>query len=85
MHADSVSQIREEYDGAIASAEQRITALHLQAEVLRTEEQHAARRQLLVVEKDALLAARRKGYLSQEAHEELLADVNERLFALDSQ
>jgi len=84
VHAEVVTQLRDEYAGAIADSEQRIKDMHMQAEELRTEEQRAARRHLLIVEKDTILAAFRKGYLDQEAHEELLADVNARLLSLDS-
>lgn len=38
---------------------------------------------MLIVEKDAILAAFRKGYLSQEVCEELLVDVDARLLSLD--
>ena len=84
VHLEVVTQLRDEYARAIADAEQRIKDLHLQAEALRTEEQYAARRHLLIVEKDTLLASFRKGYLSQEAHEKLLTDVDSRLLNLDS-
>lgn len=83
VHPESVARVRDEYSGAIADAEQRITDMHLQAEELRTEEQLAARRHMLIVEKDAILAAFRKGYLSQEVCEELLVDVDARLLSLD--
>jgi len=83
VHPESVARVRDEYSGAITDAEQRITDMHLQAEELRTEEQLAARRHMLIVEKDAILAALRKGYLSQEVCEELLVDVDARLLSLD--
>lgn len=83
VHPESVARVRDEYSGAITDAEQRITDMHLQAEELRTEEQLAARRHMLIVEKDAILAAFRKGYLSQEVCEELLVDVDARLLSLD--
>ena len=84
VHAEAVTRLRDEYAGAIADSEQRIKDMHLQAEELRTEEQHAARRHLLIVEKDTILAAFRKGYLDQAAYEELLTDVDARLLSLDS-
>ncbi|HNN91812.1 MAG TPA: Na+/H+ antiporter [Pseudomonadota bacterium] len=84
VHAEAVAQIRDEYGRQIVDAEQRIKDMHLQADELRTEEQHAARRQLLLVEKDTLLSALRKGHLSQEVHDALLADVDARLLQLDS-
>lgn len=81
VHADAVVAVRDEYAGAIADAEQRIKDLPLGAEQLRKEQQ-AARRHMLVVEKDALLAAFRAGYLSPEVYEELLAEVDARLLEL---
>jgi len=84
VHAESVAQVRAEYGQAIVEAEQRIKDMHLKADELRGEEQQAARRHMLVVEKDAILAAFRKGTLSQEVFDELLADVDARLLNLDS-
>lgn len=84
VHADAVVQVQDEYTRAIAACEQRIQDMHLKAEELHTEEQLAARRHMLLVEKGAILAAFHKGYLSPEVHEELLADVNERLLQLDT-
>lgn len=83
VHAEAVAQVRDEYTQALTDSEQRIKDMHLKAEELLTEEQHAAKRHLLAVEKDTILAAFREGTLSQEAHEELLADVNARLLHLD--
>ena len=83
VQADVVAQIRGEYSEQIQAAEQRIKDLHLQADELRTEEQHAARRQLLLVEKGTLLTAVREGYVSREVFEILLADVDARLLQLD--
>ena len=84
VHAEAVAQIRSDYAQEMSEAEGRIKDMHLQADELRTEEQHAARRHMLVVEKDAILAAFRKGYVSQEVHDELLADVDARILNLDS-
>lgn len=84
VHAEAVTQIRTEYSDHMQEAEQRIKDLHLQTDELRAEEQRAVRRQLLVVEKDALLAALRKGYLSQEVYEELATDADARLLQLSS-
>ena len=84
VHAEAVAQVRDEYALALTDSEQRIKDMHLKAEELRTEEQRAARRHLLAVEKDTILAAFRKGSLSQEVQEELLADVDARLLRLDA-
>jgi CPA1 family monovalent cation:H+ antiporter len=84
VHADAAEAVRGEYQRQIAEAEGRIRELHLQAAALRDEEQHAARRQLLVVEKEALMQAQRKGLIGQESLERLLMDVDARLFRLES-
>ena len=67
------------------TAEQRIKDLHLQADVLRAEEELAARRHLLLIEKDTIVAASHKGYLSHEVLDRLMEDVDARLLALDSE
>lgn len=84
VHADAVAHVRDEYTGAIADCEQRIQNMHMRKEELQAEENVAARRLMLLVEKDALLAACRKGYISQEVYDELLADVDDRLLQLDA-
>jgi CPA1 family monovalent cation:H+ antiporter len=85
VHAEAVMGIRAEYEGAVADAEQRIKDLHLQADVLRAEEELAARRHLLLIEKDSIVAAFHKGYLSHEVLDRLMEDVDTRLLALDSE
>lgn len=85
VHVDAVTGIRAEYEGAVADAEQRIKDLHLQADVLRAEEELAARRHLLLIEKDTIVAAFHKGYLSHEVLDRLMEDVDARLLALDSE
>ncbi len=84
VHAEVASGLKEEYARATAEAEQRIKDMHLQASELQAEEKHAARRHLLIVEKDAILSAGHQGHLSQEALELLLANVDGRLYELES-
>ena len=81
VQAEVAAELREEYAQAAAEAEQRIKNLHLQAAELRAEERVAARRHLLIVEKDAVLSAYRQGHLSQEALDALLSDLDARLRA----
>lgn len=76
--------LKQEYGRALADAEQRIKDMQLQAAELQAEEEQAARRQLLLVEKDALLTAYHKGRMSQEALDRLLADVDARLYSLET-
>ncbi|MCS6914180.1 MAG: cation:proton antiporter [Myxococcales bacterium] len=84
VQADLVEPIRAEYQRHIAEAEQRISELHLQAQQLREEELHAARRHLLLIEKDTILAAYHKGFIGQDALNQLLQDVDARLFRLEA-
>lgn len=84
VHAEVASGLKQEYASAAAEAEQRIKDLHLQTTELQAEEEHAARRHLIMVEKDAILAAGHQGQLSQELLEELLANVDARLHELES-
>lgn len=84
MHNEVAGGIKAEYANAAAEAEQRLQDLHLQAGELQAEEEHAARRHLILVEKDAILTAGHQGQLSQEVLEELLADVDARLHELES-
>jgi CPA1 family monovalent cation:H+ antiporter len=76
--------LKQEYGRSLAEAEQRIRDMQLQATDLHAEEEQAARRQLLLVEKDALLTAYHQGRVSQEALDRLLADVDARLHGLES-
>lgn len=84
VHAEVAASLRAEYSGVAADAERRIKDLHLQAQELQAEEERAARRHLLIVEKDALLSAYHRGHLGQEALEHLLADVDARLHELET-
>jgi CPA1 family monovalent cation:H+ antiporter len=85
VHAESVTRVREEYAGAVADAEQRIKDMHLQAEELRREDELAARRHLLLIEKDTVRAAFHSGSISQDVHDRLLDDIDARLLHLDSE
>jgi CPA1 family monovalent cation:H+ antiporter len=84
VHAEVAAGLRDEYTRAVADAEQRIKDMHLQAADLQAEEEHAARRHLLIAEKDTVLSAYRQGYLSQEARDLLLTDVDARLQDLEN-
>jgi CPA1 family monovalent cation:H+ antiporter len=85
VSAEIAARLKDEYASATADIEQRIKGLHLQAAELQAEEEHAARRHLLIVEKDAVLSAYHQGHLSQEALDLLLADVDARLHDLESE
>jgi len=77
-------ELRAEYERQIESAEEEIRGLHMRAADLLEGEQHAARRGALLIEKDTILDASRKGLIGQEAHEQLLEDIDARLFRLEA-
>jgi monovalent cation:H+ antiporter, CPA1 family len=72
-----------EYQGAVTQIEERLRALHLDAGELHDDDLTAAKRQLLTIEKDALLDAMRSGQLGPDAAEELLRQLDARLLDLD--
>lgn len=78
------ADLRADYERQIAEAEEGIRGLHLVAADLLEDERHAARRQALQVEKDAILEVSRKGLVGPEALERLLEDVDARLFRLEA-
>ncbi|MFO0579700.1 MAG: Na+/H+ antiporter [Polyangia bacterium] len=84
VHPEAAQPLREELAAELQHAEQAVRDLHLQAAELHDEERHAARRQLLLVEKSTALEAYRKGLISQTALEHLLSDIDARLFRLES-
>ncbi len=51
---------------------------------LREEELRRARRHLLLVEKTRIIEAFRRGALTREAQDRVLADIDARLFELES-
>lgn len=85
VHAEAAQPLREEYSAELAQAEQAVRDLHMQEAELHQEEQLAARRQLLLVEKTSAMEAYRKGLINQSTLEHLLADIDARLFRLESQ
>lgn len=84
VREDILRDLRAEYVGQAEDAEVKIQGLQLRAAELLEEERDAARRHVLLVEKDAILAAHAKGLIGQEAMETLLADVDARLFRLEA-
>ncbi len=76
---DVIEPLREEYRERAAQAEARLHDLRLDHGDLQREEAEAARRHLLLVEKDELLRGRRQGVLTEEAYDKLVTDVDARL------
>ncbi|MFO0604816.1 MAG: sodium:proton antiporter [Polyangiales bacterium] len=82
---DAVTSARAHYEGVIAESGARVEAMHVADEALAREERLALTRQLVLAEKDALLRALRTGAVGADAAEELLADVDARLVAVEDQ
>jgi CPA1 family monovalent cation:H+ antiporter len=74
-----------EYGDRAEAAEKAMSDLHLGAVSLRAEELRAARRRLLIAERDAVLRGAHKGLLGPDALGTLLADVDARLEAVDGE
>jgi hypothetical protein len=83
-HPEVLAALRAEYEHRRRSAEDAIGALHIEKSQLREEELYAARRHLLLLEKDNLLDALNTGAIGAEAYERLVADVDARLVGLES-
>ena len=80
----AVAPLRDEYERRVRETEQSLEALHSRFEGFAEEERLVARRQALIVEKDTILSAYRSGEIGEQSYEELLADVDARLFELES-
>jgi hypothetical protein len=61
-----------------------VEALRLEQDDLRAEEEVLARRRVLLVEKEEVLAEYHQGTLSAEAYDELLGTIDARLATLDA-
>ncbi len=83
-HPEVLDRLREEYQAQLEDAAQRLDQLHVERRGLREEELRRARRHLLLVEKTRIIEAFRRGALSREAQERVLADIDARLFELES-
>jgi CPA1 family monovalent cation:H+ antiporter len=80
---DVLDVVREEYEARIRETEAALQETRLARRELRAEELKRTRRHLLLVEKDRMIDAFRRGTLSQEGYEQLLADVDARLLELE--
>ena len=82
--ADVAASLTEEYGRRAREAEAKLAELHLHGAQMRAEEEHAARRTLLNLERDTVQQASRRGLVGPEAAEKLLEDVDARLSRLES-
>ncbi len=83
-HPEVLDRLREEYQAQLNAASQRLDELHVERRGLREEELRRARRHLLLVEKTRIIEAFRRGALGREAQDRVLADIDARLFEVES-
>jgi monovalent cation:H+ antiporter, CPA1 family len=83
IHSDIIQGLRDESRGRITALEQEMREAHVEQGELRLEEEIAARRQILMAEKDAIHEAVSHGVIGGDASAELLGDVDSRLVGLD--
>ena len=76
--------LREQYEQRARDATATVEALRLEQDDLRAEEEVLARRRVLLVEKEEVLAEFHQGTLSAEAYDELLGAIDARLATLDA-
>jgi len=82
-HRDVLDGLRQDYRARADNAQTTIGELHESRETFRREEKIAARRHLLVVEKDALSQAFHQGIIGEEVFSELASAIDAQLTALD--
>jgi CPA1 family monovalent cation:H+ antiporter len=84
-HRDVLDSLRNAYRTRVDRAQTTMGALHESQAAFRHEEELAARRHLLVVEKNALHEAFRQGAIGEEVFAELSGNLDRDLTALDDE
>ena len=84
-HPHILDRLREEYQAQLDHAAARLEELHRERRGLREEEMRRARRKLLLVQKTRIIDAFRRGALGREAQDRVLADIDARLFELETE
>ncbi len=77
-------ELRGTYEARVRAAESESAELVASIDDVLAEDRLAAMRQVLTAEKDAVLHAFRSGHVGEESYEALLADVDARMFELES-
>ena len=83
LHVDIVRELTSASEHELESAQAALRDLHLGHEQLRAEERQAAERQLLIVQKSALLEAHHAGVVSGDAYASLMREIDEAIDAVD--
>ena len=81
---EALEQLKTEYRERIVGLREEMGKLTVALAPLRARELHQARHHLLLVEKQQALEAYKRGVLSSEIHNRLLADIDARLLELES-
>lgn len=84
VEATLLAGVRGEYRRRLEAAEERMAQEHDRAAEIRREEEHGLRRQALLVEKEAIISAFRRGVIGDDAFDILLEDADARLFRLEN-
>ncbi len=82
--AGVLRDLREEYETRANDTAAAVEALQLEQDDLRAEEAIGARRQVLLAEKEAVLADFHRGTMSSDAYDSLMGSIDARLASLDS-
>ena len=79
-----VSNLRRQYEEKIERESESLTELNIDSEQIHAEELQWALRRLLTVEKEVAHDSFHRGVISQDVHEQLLADIDARLLSVES-
>jgi CPA1 family monovalent cation:H+ antiporter len=82
-HIDLLESLKTEYKNKQEQAEKAIKDLHIEASKLKHTELSVAKRHLLMVEKDALMQAFHDGFISQEAMDKAVEEINIKILELE--
>ena len=82
-HIDLLESLKAEYKSKQEQSEKVIKELHIEAGKLRETELSIAKRHLFTVEKDAVMQAFHNGFITQDAMDKALEEINTKLLALE--
>jgi CPA1 family monovalent cation:H+ antiporter len=84
VDTEMLACLRQEYRARLGRADEEIRRIHRNRQEIRQEERQRLRRRLILTEKHQLIEAFREGLIDRDIHDELQADADARLLALDS-
>ncbi|MGA7615893.1 MAG: cation:proton antiporter [Thermoanaerobaculia bacterium] len=83
LPAATVDHLQSDYEEQERKSEEQLASLHVEEQQLRDEEIHAARRHLLLVQKEMLIEQFRRGLLGRSSYHSLMASLDARLLAIE--